>query len=390
MRKILLIEDDKGKRDAVTAHLKSRGVSAAQIISAKSMTDFAAALAEDIGLFIIDLKLPSLDDGSASQNGRAILEAIVKAGKNEALLVAISSYPGDFPEIRDFYESHGCILADFSNKKVWQSTLNHLLIQMRKNATFDFIVFCALQEERNPYIALSPGVRVVRGGIDCFDVSIAGAQGTVVLLPQMGLVNAAVTAAVCIERFRPRVVAMSGICGGFKKRAKLGQLFISGMAYEYQAGKWARDGFLQEPYQVPTDHVTLTNLRSFLGGEGLIEELESGYAGERPKVASKPEVGIFTSGSAVIANEENMRRIEGFHRRVNCLDMEVFGIQRAAELSPLRPPCICAKTVVDLGGVNKADGLHAYGSYISAKFVLRALDLWLVEAAKGPSLTLAA
>jgi nucleoside phosphorylase len=377
MKKILLIEDNDAKRKALLAYLHKKGVPQEQVIVAKTMTDFAASLNADIGLFIIDLKLPNLDQVAASQNGKAILEAIIKAGKGDALLVAISSYPQDFPELRDFYESHGCILADFSVPKSWQSTLDHLLVQLRKTVTFDFIVFCALQEERNPYVMLLNGTQVVRGGIDCFDVTLKGRHGTVVLLPQMGVVNAAITAAACIERFSPSVVGMSGICGGFEKRAHLGQLFVSSMAYEYQSGKWITDGFMQEPYQVPTDHVTLTHLRALTNDDGLIASLEHGFNGARPTEAQKPDLGIFTSGSAVIADAKYMGHIEKIHRKVNALDMEAFGIHRAAELAPSKPPCICAKTVVDLGDKKKGDKIHAYGAYVSAKFLIRALEDYL-------------
>ena len=374
MKKILVIEDDDSKRQKVLAHLRSRDIADHRVIVAKSMTDFAAKLNEDIGLFIIDLKVPNSDDAHASMNGKAILESIIKAGKNDALLVAISSYPKDFPQLREFFESNGCILGDFSKSNSWQLTLDHLLIQLKKTVTFDFVVFCALREERNPYVALLDGSAIIRGRIDCFDVGLNGALGTVVLLPQMGLVNAAVTAGRCIDRFSPRVVAMSGICGGFKERVKLGQLLVSSMAYEYQSGKWASDGFKQEPYQVTTNHITLTHLKSLANENGLTAKLEAGFTGVRPSEANRPEVSIFTSGSAAIANSELMKQIQTIHRKVGGLDMEVFGIQRAAELSPLNPACICAKTVVDLGDYKKTDELHAYGAYTSAKFVIHALE----------------
>ncbi|MBV7576561.1 hypothetical protein KW846_27965 [Pseudomonas sp. PDM32] len=372
--KILLIEDDDSKRKAIVTYLKSRGISDDDILRAKNMTDFAGYLSYDIGLFIIDFKLPNFDKGTISQNGKAILESIVKAGKQDALLLAISSYPAEFPELRDLYESHGCILADYSLKKNWQSTLGHLLIQLKKNTKFDFVIFCALHEERNPYVTLINGAQVNRGGVDCYDVEIGRKKGTVVLLPQMGLVNAAVTAGLCIDRLKPSLIGMSGICGGFPDRANKGQLFISSMAYEYQSGKWASDGFRQEPYQVPTDHVTLTDLKILANSANLISELEQGFDGKRPTQTHKPEVGIFTSGSAVIADDTYLKQIEGIHRKVNALDMEVFAIQRAAELSHHKPPCICAKTVVDLCDQVKNDDLHVYGSYISAKFMIKAIQ----------------
>lgn len=372
--RIMLIEDDDAKRRAILAHLKSHKISDKEIILAKTMTDFTASLHADIGLFIIDFNLPYVDDGATMKSGEAILQSIIKSGKQDAEMLAISAYPDDFPELRALYESHGCVLQNFLNKKEWQSALDHSLSRLKKNVNLDFLIFCALQEERNPYVALLKGTRVNRSGIDCFDVEIGDKRGSVVLMPQMGLVNAAVTAGICIDRFKPSVVGMSGICGGFHKRANLGQLIVSEMAYEYQSGKWASDGFLQEPYQVATDHLTLTKLRALVDSDRLIQELENGFTGTRPSEPYKPKVGVFTSGSAVIADSQFMSQIERIHRKVNALDMEVFAVHRAAELSPYKPSCICAKTVVDLGDQNKNDGIHAYGSYISAQFLIKAFD----------------
>ncbi|MFN3736244.1 nucleoside phosphorylase [Hydrogenophaga sp.] len=339
------------------------------------MTDFAANLAADIGLFIIDTKIPSIDNATASQNGQAIIEAIVKTGRNDALLLAISSYPEDFPNLRSIFEKHGCILADFREKSNWQSTLDHLLIQYKKTVRYDFLIFCALQEERNPYISMfDDGQHTIRTNIDCFDIDIGNRRGSVVLLPKMGLVNAAITASVCIERFMPSIVAMSGICGGIAPKAGLGQLVISEMAYEYQSGKWSSDGFQQEPYQVPTDHNLLNICNLLTNQQSILRKLEDGFPGTRPSEQHLPMPGIFTSGSAVIANSSLQAKISQAHRKVCALDMEVFAIQRAAQLSSCTPPCLCAKTVVDLCNNKKDDSIHHYGSYISAKFVVMAIE----------------
>lgn len=371
--KVLLIEDAAEKRETIRSFLVNNGVNSADIICAANMTDFSANLHKDIGLFIVDFYLPNVDGGSASLNGRAILESINKSQKNDALAIAISSHPTDFPELREFYEARGCVLVDYAKKDAWQSALRMLLVQLKKNMRLDFIVFCALSEERSPYVALLQGKRHIRGGVDCFDVEVAGKSGTVVLLAQMGLVNAAVVAGLCIERYKPAVVAMSGICGGFASRAKMGQLFVCSMVYEYQSGKWSGDGFKQEPYQCATDHMTLSRLRALAGQEKLISELEEGFTGPRPSIAAPPELGIFTSGSAVIADKGHLASIEQIHRKVSALDMEVFAIHRAAELSCDPPACISAKAVVDLCDKEKGDDLHAYGSYVSAKFILKAL-----------------
>lgn len=371
--KVMLIEDSRSKRDAIKGFLVAGGVNDSDIICAANMTDFSANLHHDIHLFIVDFYIPVYDGGDASQNGRAIIEIINKSEKKDALVIAISSYPNDFPELRDYYEARGCVIVDYSKKNAWQSALEILIIQLKRNMRMDFLIFCALQEERSPYVALCQGKQQIRGGVDCWDVKIGERSGSVVLMPQMGLVNAAVVAGMCIDRYKPSVVGMSGICGGFSSRAKLGQLFVCSMAYEYQSGKWSGDGFKQEPYQCATDHLTLTKLRALVNQPGLIGELESGFTGARPSSMILPEVGIFTSGSAVIADKSHLISIEQIHRKVSALDMEVFALHRAAELSCVKPDCISAKTVVDLCDAEKGDHLHNYGSFISAKFLIRAI-----------------
>ncbi|WP_156028738.1 hypothetical protein [Sphingobium chlorophenolicum] len=88
---------------------------------------------------------------------------------------------------------------------------------------------------------------------------------------------------------------------------------------------------------------------------------------------SEPKGALFTSGSAVIASEQHIAQVGGHHRRVSGLDMEIYAVHRAVQISACRPELICAKTVVDLAGGDKNDQLQPYGCAISAKFVVEAL-----------------
>lgn len=382
--KIMLIEDDREKAKAITEYIASKGIDKETILYAENLADVSAGLREDIGLFIIDLKLPSIADGMATNSGKTILQMIIKSGQTNASLLAISSYPKEFPELRDDYESHGCVLADYSDPSKWKTALDHLLVRLKLQVRKEFIIFCALREERKPYVGLLDVQRETRFGVEFMDVTIAGRKGTIALLPQMGLVNAAITAALCIDRLRPALVCMSGICGGFEGRAILGQLVLSTLVYEYQSGKWATDGFKQEPYQVKIDHLVSTMLQAMTDAHNFLSSLESDFGGDyRASTRSEVLPGIFTSGSAVIAQEKFMNDIATHHRKVHALDMEIFSIMRAVELSPQKPACICAKTVVDLGKESKDDKLHPYGSHISAKFIIKAIERFFCEFPDG-------
>ena len=109
--KVMLIEDNAHKRDQIAAHLYERGIAQKDIIFVENLTGFFANLRPDIGLFIIDIRIPSVDQAAAAQNGKVIVETLVKIGRTDALLLAISSYPEDFDHLRLYFEMHGCILC---------------------------------------------------------------------------------------------------------------------------------------------------------------------------------------------------------------------------------------------------------------------------------------
>jgi adenosylhomocysteine nucleosidase len=83
------------------------------------------------------------------------------------------------------------------------------------------------------------------------------------------------------------------------------------------------------------------------------------------------------TGSAVIASTERMGEINLQHRKMAGLDMELYGVYKAADLSALDPVFFGAKTVVDVGDAHKGDTYHEYGSVLSARFVVEATAvLW--------------
>ncbi|KEQ52935.1 response regulator [Sphingobium chlorophenolicum] len=250
--KILIIEDDDAKRDEIRDFICSLGVSRENVLTARDMAQFMARFDSEVAICVIDLRLPAYDGAGPERNGVGILQAIEQAG-SRARLLAISAYPAEFEDIRPQFERRGCMLVDFEQRPVWRNVLRQMVIEAQRQERLAFLVFCALRTERAPYTGMTEleGEPVFKDNLARYDISIAGQRGTVIELPRMGLVDAAVTAGQCIEKFKPKVVAMSGICAGFAGRAELGQLLVAELAYEYQSGKWTADGFTQEPYQAP-------------------------------------------------------------------------------------------------------------------------------------------
>lgn len=374
--KVVIAEDDDSKRAEIARYLTTIGVESDHIAFAKDMADFMGKFNHQVSICIIDLRLPAYQGATEDRNGIGILQAIESSGAARVKLLAISSYPEEFADIRPQFESRGCLLVDFAQREVWMNVLRQMVIQVQSAEEMDFLILCALRKERAPYtgmlqLAADPKFR---DNLTRLDVSIAGRRGTIIDLPRMGLVDAGILAGQCIEKFKPKVVAMSGICAGFPERAELGQLLVSELAYEYQSGKWTEDGFSQEPYQVPISENMRILALELLEDSDLLQRLETGWQSDRPSKMTSPKLATFTSGSAVIASSELIDQVATHHRRVSGLDMEVYAVLRAAHIARCKPDFICAKTVVDLAGGGKDDALHPYACTISARFLVEILQ----------------
>lgn len=376
MVKVLICEDTDTKMAAIVAFIEETGISGIEIEKATSMAEFTSKFDQDVDICIIDIRIPAYSGGRADQNGIGVLQHLESSSNGSAKLLAISSYPKEFEDIRSRFERQGCILADFTKTEGWQYLLRSLILQCANKRRFDFLIFTALRKERAPYTAMAElhGKSTTSDGLTRYDVQVGSRFGSIIELPRMGLIDASIIAAKCIDRYAPSLVGMSGICAGFEGRAEMGQLMISETTYEYQTGKWTGDGFEAEPYQVAMTEPMRARTREIIEDDDLVATLEGNWKGNRPEQRRRPKMSVFTSGSAVIADAAYLEQVQTHHRKVAGLDMEVFGIHRAAALSSRGPDVLCAKVVVDMGSETKDDKLHPYGCMVSAKFMIHAIN----------------
>ena len=169
---------------------------------------------------------------------------------------------------------------------------------------------------------------------------------------------------------------MAGICGGFAEEAALGTLLVSDVTWEHQAGKWRGDAFEIRSYQEPLGRDTRTQISQLIHSDPKLIELAS-----RSHQIAMPSGGAIlcptVSGSAVIASAKYAEQIKQQHGKVAGVDMEVFGLYRAAALHGRRVAVFAAKTVVDHADEAKANDLQHAGSILSARFVIKAIEVLL-------------
>lgn len=374
--KVLVLEDDDGKFLALSSALLSFGITSENILRCRVLSELTAVPVRSIDICIVDLWMPFLIDGEPRDASGEIIAMLEGQGGFSIPVIVITDHFGEASIHIEKFAKKGCPILDYRSPDIWKSALRVTIGLAKDRHRYHFIVFVALESERNAY-AKVPGLNIRverRGGLDIWEVQMGGLLGAIVCLPRMGLVNAAAITARVLENYTPEFACMSGICAGIGSNAELGQLLITDICWEYQSGKWHEDGFQSEPYQVEIHNSLRSDIRLILAEKGLLDELETGLADPvRPKLLSIPKLAIFTSGSAVIAKDDIIKQVANQHRKVAGMDMEIYGFHRAVHLSGLPIRHFSAKVVVDKADKRKSDALHSYGCYVSARFCLETI-----------------
>ena len=381
--RVLIIEDTETKarkvEEQVRRNIDSNLITRVDVV--ETLSESVAALERDaFNLIVLDLMVPFIPDGVADRgSGLELLRHIrSKSCKSrDALVIGLSAFPEEMNAARAAFERFAVVILEFDSQGVWEAAFALFCEDAARLAArslqLDFLVFVALEEELQPFrdTALEWEGRAIVEGLNVQFVRLSAppARGAIIKLRRMGLVAATLDAALAIPAFRPRVVAMAGICAGFSERADLGQLIVASPAWEYQAGKWSEGGFQIEPYQVSLRPQTKGICEQTLNREGFVQQLEAiaKFDGDRPSRCINPAVAPGVTGSAVIADSGRLEVISTQHRKLAALDMETYGIYAAAnECSWLVPHFFSVKCVVDLADKEKSDDLHSYGAAMAA------------------------
>lgn len=379
--KVLVAEDSDEKFEIIKAQLLRQNVAIQSIERVGSIVEMNSSLKSSAhDLCILDLWLPYIKDSDVMDTTRAVLQIISETKRTDIPFIVISSHIEDARPFSDAFAALGCPVYGFGDIDVWSKALEVYIALSRDRHRYDFIIVTALEEERQVYMKLvGPINSVIRRGMDFWDFEWNGNNGAVVCLPRMGLVNATAITARILEHYSPAVICMSGICGGIGDDVHIGQLLVTDLCWEYQSGKWTEDYFSSEPYQVDIDENLRLHFSKTVHDSELLDRLEKGFdGGDRPSQRHQPKLGIFATGSAVIANAQRLESLKSQHRKVGGIDMEIYGFHRAASLSMQSGiKHFSAKVVVDKADANKNDKVHVYGSYVSAKFCLETVSALL-------------
>jgi nucleoside phosphorylase len=228
-------------------------------------------------------------------------------------------------------------------------------------------------------------VKVI-SGLVCREIEIASICGVIVLAHRMGLVAAAVTSTMALERFEPKLICMSGICGGVPNNSEIYDVLVTDVCHQHDAGKWSDKGFRSEHYDVQIDPGVRGKLVEICSDNAFRAEMVDNLHVGKSEVPDGSEhitcairIEPTSSGSAVVAQDGQTASLSVGQRKLAGFEMEIFSVYEAARHAYSRPIFFAAKTVVDDGGANKGDRFHRIGCILSARLVVKVIRSGILD-----------
>lgn len=384
--KILILEDEDPKYEEIATHVHSV-IPEATLQREKNWLDYTQALANaKFDLILLDLLVPrSAKDGTVEDHHEQLVEAtrhyLSKSFSTPAIVLTRHSLnEGDFVYDLNLVDIN---VIPFTDHGEWRDALAFKLLAAQPKKKFDVVIVCALEKEADAFEGVGDSWGPVKtiSGLICREMQVGPYKTVIVRTQRMGLVSAAVTAALALDRFEPRLICMSGICGGVAGESEIYDLLVTQICHQHDAGKWSATGFKAEHYDVQLEVAVQNKLVEVVSNNELLAYLLRGLdAGKtevpegKERVSCNIKTGVPTSsGSAVIAEDGKTATLAVGQRKLAGFDMEVYSVFEAARHATTRTAFFASKAVVDDGGRNKGDSFHRIACLLSAKFVVAAI-----------------
>jgi nucleoside phosphorylase len=391
--KTLIVDDQyDGKVRVVSSILRSIGVTdLEQVGTAKDALKRLRSAKYD--MLILDLQIPAELGGEVEELGGKVLLEFIELDKKinkPTSVVAITSHADSFAQCEEFFQQRGwqLILGVDDSEKLTALFTTQLAHVASSNDDVDVVIITALARTElqavlnlpmnwEQFTSLGDSARYWRGQFQ----SISGGIRSVIAVncPSMGMPAAsAVTATVC-QKFRPKIVLMTGIAAGIAGKVELGDILVASPSWDWGSGKLTvkndKVTFLGAPNQIPLDPGFRAVLEEISVQRRYMDEIYSEWkGGKRPSHDLNLHVGPLSSGAVVLEDPATVEMIQGQHRNTIGVEMEAYGVMSAVfyTASP-GTKVLVMKSVCDFADPHKNNDWQAYAAYTSASLAYKFL-----------------
>ncbi|MCJ2007966.1 histidine kinase [Methylobacterium sp. J-092] len=405
MLKVLVVEDDTQKYGRIHVALEKYGVEAVNITHVLVAFQAIENLSlNHYDLMLLDVNLPRRFGETERRGGG--LEILHELNRNEDLIrptyiVGITAYEDVIEEFGPvFAEQLWSIVHYRDTSDLWISQLGAKInyITAFKNSegfrdgkTYgtDLVIICAL--DKVEYDAVKrlcdwEPLRLAHDDTRYLSGTITGERGTFSVVaaaaPRMGMPASAVLATKVIHQFRPRFIAMVGICAGRFEKVQIGDIIVADPTWDWGSGKIISEDkqpkFLPQPHQLDLDEDVIPDLKDLAEDASAMAKIKLKFAGSKPRSDLGVHFGPLVSGAAVVAHKPTFDSLLNQHRGILGIDMEAYSVAAAARGGGKpRPVAIIVKAVCDYADEQKDDDYQGYAAHVSAEFIWSAAKRFL-------------
>jgi nucleoside phosphorylase len=196
----------------------------------------------------------------------------------------------------------------------------------------------------------------------------------------MGLSSSASLATKMIIKFNPKLIGIVGIAAGIKRESVgFGDILATSQTVDYGSGKIEEtDGTVNfRPSQSPIPIKAKLQQRLLSWDKKSLNEIRENWPAKKPINALNMHIGPLASGAAVINSRGPVTEILQHWRKTVGLEMEAYGVHRAASDTRTPDPMfLCMKSVADFAQ-DKSDDWQDYAAYTAANcFHCFLVDEW--------------
>nr|WP_283950374.1 hypothetical protein [Pseudomonas piscis] len=272
----------------------------------------------------------------------------------------------------------------------WKASLRSLILRIKssQDAPRDHKVdVCFVTALRKPELAAVLKLPIVWGAEQSLGNGVLIQEGTSEIngkvrtficahSNQMGMVAASFMMRVIWERYFPKLVFMTGICGGLKDSA-LGDVIIAERSWDWQSGKVLHDGSFESAPDQKEGNPELVAL-----ARGMEASAVEFWTSQESRPSKKPvlHVGPMVSGSSVVEDVALHDRFFSQHRKAIGVDMECYGLYFTTQMSVMpASQALCIKCVSDLADRAKSDNYQEYCSQLSANIAFGIVNRFFIS-----------
>lgn len=381
--KILILEDETNKFLSVDKLIKdSVKLCSPSVQRASNFMEFVQhSERTKFDLLIIDLLIPMRANEDATDQAYQIVTQLagLECTNYGVPTVALTRYDSAAEGNFKFLNQKGITIVTYDESdEAWKESLVKIIIDCTPLIKYDFAVVCALRKERDAFdeIGFEVGNEVIIEDLSCKEVEIGSKRGLLVIPTRMGLVSSAIACTKVIERFKPKLITMSGICAGIKTESNIYDIVIPEVCYQHDSGKWTDQGFIHEPFHIALENGLRLKLESIINSLGFNESLtddinpiETELPQGMDKLSCRTRIAPSSSGSAVVGRKAMAKTISQMHRKAASFEMESYALYESAYASYQKPLYFSAKCVVDNGDEEKSNQYQRIACLLSASAV---------------------